>query len=1716
MLRLGRKTRVFNAIIAGLIILTLISGDFLLMGKEVFAATDVKTLDTQTEDTLNKNIKFDTFFEKDNEKTHYLTCDVNNNENMNIKLTVKEGYLKNAYLEFEDKNYVINEIVDAKQIVQKAEDNKIALKQIDANMEAYDLTLKIAAKLDEKINLKDLNKESKVILKAIYMNSEGKEQTIEKDIKVNIKFEQKVQAELAQVVNSYFAFKKEQSEKILVKYDVKLNLKGLERNLPIESTQIIVKIPTLNGVKPESATIAPKNTKMTNGQEEENVVYTKDQILNRQEEGILAIRIDNKEENGKVFTANGQDEYTITYIYPKTANSEIQTITSDVLAVLKPYSGEQMITTQNQIQTQLTEEIGKPLSFEVSTENGSINKGKLYANTKIAEKQYETEYSTEWKIDVSGKDVLDGIRIEDRSEYFTDSDGNKFLTVNFFDSYTHYTKTIISKNNFENILGKEGYINIFNQSGQLLNKIDINTVTDSNNNFVIGYTEETDKIIMETSKPLAEGTLYVKNTRVVEENIPYTNEQMRTFKNLEIKTNLIQILNNEYRTVEENTLKYALEETTTNANIVLNKTVLSTIVTNEDVELKIELDNNRESSDLYENPVFMVELPEYVEDITVKSANIAFDEDLKIQNVEKIELDGKFFLRITVEGVQKGFSSGKFTKGTNIVLNTDIKAKLLTPNKQDQIKLYYLNPNAITYENSTTLGTQVLGQANEEISYSAPVGMLAVSSISNYENTGKIVTSVYQGTITDKISILDNAKLVKTDLTLVNNTGNVCNNIVAIGRIPFKGNKDIGTGEELGTTIDTVLKSNLVANGIEQDKVLVYYSENGDAGTDINDINNAWTLEPQDLSKVKSYLIVIKDYQMNPGEVIKFTYDSEIPANLDYGNDLYNSFGVTYLNNSEVGIKEETTIAATVGLKTGEGPHLDVSQYIDAENNTVTEGQTVKVVVDIINTGSTDVEDVVLREYIPQFTKYTEFIDAEGGMTGIESGYIYPQTKIEDGTNREFIDFEIGKMASGEVVTVDFELYVDKVQKNAQDEDVKLVNEMSVFAKDLEKAITIKDEKTSMKNAYLLIEDDPSEESARALEPGEELSYNISVRNKSENTLTGVVAKKVLPSSIEYKNAYITKYNGDTDEWDNLGNATYDENTKTVTWNIGTMSANETKRLKLIVKIADLEDKIYQKQIKTRTEVNADGIDTHYSLYTKNIAAVPHLVATIESDQEKEYIAEGDKITYKITVTNAGRTVAKNVKFEDVLPKELKLIEGTFIQKETGMIGTLLSDNNDVTLTSNMMPGDIITIRMIVEARNLPNSSQEETVKNYATFMGENTNIAITDVIITRIEQAKDLPNPPEKNTNSNSGSNTNPNSNSGTQGNNTNGTTNVEKTFRIRGLAWIDSNANGIRDSAEKILGGVSVELKNAITGEIVKDKDSGIEKKTTTANDGSYVFENLAEGDYTVIVYYDNITYRVTDYQKTGVADSQNSDFVSTKINQDGEEIEVAVSDTIRLRASSYSNIDIGLINNKQFDLKLDKYITKVTVQNKEGVKSYDYNNSTLAKVDLTAKKMVGSTIVTEYKFKITNEGNIPGYAKNIVDYLPSQMKFNSSLNPRWYAGNDGYLYNTELANQLISPGETKEISLVLTSQVADTSSMIVNNKAEIYEDYNDLGIADTDSQIRNRAQGEDDLGTADLIITIKTGAVVTYTVVTLITLIIAACGIYVIRKKISKYYN
>ena len=210
--------------------------------------------------------------------------------------------------------------------------------------------------------------------------------------------------------------------------------------------------------------------------------------------------------------------------------------------------------------------------------------------------------------------------------------------------------------------------------------------------------------------------------------------------------------------------------------------------------------------------------------------------------------------------------------------------------------------------------------------------------------------------------------------------------------------------------------------------------------------------------------------------------------------------------------------------------------------------------------------------------------------------------------------------------------------------------------------------------------------------------------------------------------------------------------------------------------------------------------------------------------------------------------------------------------------------------------------------------------------------------------------------------------------------------------------------------------------------------------------------------------------------------------------------------------ANVDLGLADDGVFDLKLDAYVNKMTVQNSAENNEFIPENKKLGKVDIDPKLVGGSKVMIEYVVTVTNQGTIPGNASKIVDYMSDDLEFDSSLNSDWYLDNDGNVCTRSLEDYIIQPNESKELKLILVKNMTEENTGLVHNTFEIAETTNDKGIEDIDSTPGNKLL-EDDLSYADSIIGISTGLSISVIPIIIVSIIAIIPIAFLIWKKIDE---
>lgn len=1667
-------------VLAMFLVFTMTFSNFAFVAKS-FASTGFESIFGVSAMANHEDVEFEAYLASENEDKTSLVSDVNN-ENLALKLNLqvqKGGYLKNGKIEIKAKeeetlNFAIkpeNDVTDL-PMVQSLENNVLTLNKIENASDKVEILLPIEYEMEEYIKETKLNSKTMVVLSGTYIDNEGAEHELTKEVELQLSWKDERQAKVEDTVSKYIRFGE---SGVILQTVVKVDSSSENKNsLPIKETNVNVEVPTIQQMLPTDITVEANSTAGTNGKGVGETEFSQDNWNYDVNQKCLNIKVENKKElvdvskdeflkiegedqkqEERYYSVAGVDEFLITYSFQNVEMmDEMKVVSKAEAKVIMLNDNQEEIKADTEEESILTEQTGNIVSYNIENETKDVSKIYGYLDK-------ENEYISKTAINISYQDIVEEIIVEDVDNYYMDKAGNKVLADDMY-----YKQISVAKENFHKILGDDGNIQILDQNENGLITINKDMQTDENGNYVVYFENPVSKIAVKTSHPVSVGNLVITNIKAVSKvamaKSDYANmEYIASDTKQKAKFTYVS----DYADLGTCTTKTRLNDTTTDFNLKVDKDNFSTVTTNSNVEMRLELNNDETTSDIYGNSTFEIEMPEYVTGLNVTNASVLYGEGLEISNVRTYEKNGKPVIKVDMQGKQTDLNSGVLTNGTNIVLNADVDVDMYAPLQNTKVKAYCYNSEATNYANPVEYNMEssnVNGYKEAEIEYSAPYGMISINTISNYAE-GKQVTSVKQGSQTDYIDIYAEAKKAKMEIAVVNNNETQASSVAILGRVPFEGVKDIETGEDLGTTITAKMVSQIIANEANNGKFVVYYSENEKATKDLSNVQNGWNTNPENLENVKSYLIVPEDsnFVLEPKQVLRFTYEFEIPENLEHNENIYGTFATYYKEESVEGISKPDK----VGLTTGAGPELNLEMKTDVKS--VRALDEMKATITVKNTGADAAQNVVVKVPVPS---NTTFISAKADKAEVNTTLVdnVIVCTVEELQKNAEVQIEV-KLAANSII----------------EENSKVELTATATAKDLKKELTEKLDDVMIKKSEIAIKqymhyDYPEE----MFKTGRPLPFIIEVQNLTNDVQNNVKVVSTLPEEIDFSNGSV--YLGE--------DATYDSNSRKVTWHISQLKSGESAGLYFNVVVGELPGGITGKSVKIVTEVSADKTDT-YKAQDMTVNIGKSSISVTQNSATSTYVQEGEIIDYTFTIKNEGAADATNVLLRDVVPSGLVIRKMSY-----SLDGEEFENNMSETQVAEMaltIPAETeIDVNVQAIASNL-GGEREKSVTNEGKISSANIDEVVSNSV-THIIQAEENEEE-EEGTSSNNGvtsSETNNNRND------------ITKTYKISGLAWLDANENGMREDAENRMPNITAMLV---------DSSSGMIKGTTTTNSrGEYTFSGVQNGSYLVLFKYDTVLYTTTTYRKEGIESNINSDAVTTKIEQDGREENGAVTDVINVNGANVSNIDIGFVEAQKFSLALDKSITKITVQNSQGTQKEEFDHVKLAQYGIRAKYLAGTDVYIEYTFKVTNNGDVAGYASEIVDYLPQGMTFNSNLNGDWYTGTDGNLYTKALADTELKVGESKELKLVLTKKMNTENTGNVSNTAEISKDFNIYGISDHNSKPANKAQGEDDMSTADMIITVSTGETLIYTSVIIMSLLIGCAvtfGVYGIVKSKRK---
>ena len=1666
-----------------------------------------KALENQGTSTTNENVEFDVYYDGGK---HTVSADVNAEDTkLNIALNVKKaGYIKDAVVDFSDTNFKIAKTEESDNIqAVDAENKKISFNQIN-NGENVTETINIALDKKDEISEDMFDRDNTIKFTGTYVNAKGEEVAVKKDIVVHTSWTASTaKAKLGYKITKYIPYSANNVSKLITQGKITSYVENSV--LPIKNTNIEVNAPKINNKYPEAVTVVANSTNATNG-DANGDNFSKNNWSYDSTTGKITITVNNNAVNGKIqWAKNTADEFIVTYIYSsdvyEAVKDSVTRVTYDASSSMNLYvkSGVNKVSAHVDGYEDQTKKIGDIVEF-TSNATQSISKGYIYNNKNAAdENKKETEYVAQYTAHVSYADVIDAIVLKQDVDQFVTANGSEQSTTVGGVNYAYNKTLAISKQEFDKVFGENGEITILNEAGTTLATINKDTEVKDNKIVVNLVPFNTNSITIKTSKPQAEGNVIFEITKALAKNIEYSTSQLKSFT--QIKTQVTGTAKNSDIDIvsTESTKNVDLTEPTQKASITTSNNRLSTIVKNENVEIKVTLENDSADDTMYTNPKIKITFSENIETINVKDCKVYFDDELEIDEDSIMFYengDGTKTLELKLKGTQTKYNNVA-AKGATVVLTTDITLNTLTPTTNTQITAEITN------------GDSTVTNVATDVKYIAPSGVVTTNSMTGYNGDEKIevINGESQKAL---IPTKEEQKEVTYTMNVINNYENTLDHVVVLGRTPFKDNKDVSTSLSLGSNITMPLASGITVTGVDASKVTIYYSENGEATTDLSNSQNGWTTSVTDYTKIKSYMIVLnEDYAMNGGDTFTFTYKATLPANLDYDQEVYENYGVFFNNNKTSGTITDKAIATKIGFTTGSIAKLDAKLISTiGEGASVKSGEILEYELTINNTGVVDAENTTVEiklppelSFIPQDgDDYTYKVpeDEEYDESRYEELLNLPENEVIDLTKYENLISELQQYEDNDVDSEVLKINLGKITANStlkktlkfraqSDETKKVELKATVGYSDM-----ISVETNTVSNIIEKVYFDTQIGSKyKSLKEGETYSFQIALRSSQynyelenesvDNSRKNTVVTITLPDELEYDSIKLTRFNEDTFEEDDItSTANVKVSGRKVTVKVGDVDGERGKTLIINTKVGKLANEVYKKEVTITSNIKADNTETENIDDISVTINKPGInVAQTANIPTGTTISAGENFAYTFTIQNLSDIYLNDVEFTDALPTEVtfKYLE---IVYEDGTIDSSFDINSDGSINTKfyLSAGQKVTINVHVVANSIDNDTE---ISNKAKFKNEDIGEVETNSvshIVKHFEKTDVNVDPDDTN----------------------------KETRKVIGTVWVDANKDGVKDANEQRVSGVKVLLLNNNTSNIAMDSNNE-QCITTTGTDGSYMFNNVPQGKYSVIFFYDSANYSPTTYKKSGVSDEQNSDAIDKTVNYEGKDQIAAVTEEIVLADTNQFNIDFGIVEDAKFDLKLDKVVQAITVNNGKNTKEHVYN-SKLAKLDFESKYANTSSMVVEYKFTITNEGGIAGYVKKLADYLPEELKFNSELNKDWYEGKDGVIYNASLANTIINPGESKEVTLILTKNMnGDDDFGLINNSAEIYETSNDYGALDIDSTPGNKATNEDDYSTANVLTSVKTGDVVIYTTLIITIITIVGVGIYMIKKKV-----
>jgi len=526
--------------------------------------------------------------------------------------------------------------------------------------------------------------------------------------------------------------------------------------------------------------------------------------------------------------------------------------------------------------------------------------------------------------------------------------------------------------------------------------------------------------------------------------------------------------------------------------------------------------------------------------------------------------------------------------------------------------------------------------------------------------------------------------------------------------------------------------------------------KNVDNSTPVEGETVTYTLAVTNLSVQDATTVVLRDI-LPPG----ITYVGGSAAGGDSQNEADPSgAGLTWTINTLAGGATETvTFSATVDLgsfaaygtitNTGtldstdqteenSGNNVDtediVIQSIDVvmdktvSDATPNEGETITYTLEVSNPSGFTATNIVVNDILPAGVTYV------GGS--ISGGDTQDESTPSTGNGLEWTIASLPGNAPGNVVNLTFDVVVNNGARalgpvvNAG--EVTSIDQTDSDPSNDRDTVSFTARGVEMSIAKTVNDTNPIEQDI--------VTYTLSVTNNGPADATNVVITDIVPSGVTYQAATMTGGDIQNDA---------DPSGAGLTWTINSMPAGLTLNLTFQgqVDVGTGGTVITNTGSITSTDQTEEDLSNQDDSVDIVVQAIVDIVVTKVSD--KADYEEGEVVTYTITVTNDGPSLASNIEIRDIVPNDIAYSIGTItggdVQDETDPTGTgLLWTINSL---SPLLPSNSVTLTfmgVVQQGANL-NTPVVNTAEKIAVAQTEDDPSNDTDIASINILNNLDL-----------------------------------------------------------------------------------------------------------------------------------------------------------------------------------------------------------------------------------------------------------------------------------------------------------------------------------------------------------------------------------------